>query len=163
MNKINNYEEFKEAIGDYLKYSEEYSTSHIDAGNNYIYFLFESNITANDVNKRSDSYKYPNKYQLTDDDILSIFENNDFDMVAGSIFIPPMNENQYYLDSFPVGEIEEQLYAEQFELSKEQFDAYMSQYSTDRNKDAYIKNSHFNWYAYINTDAVWYAIHTRKI
>lgn len=157
------YAEFKEKLNQMLDWREEYETKHDDAGSNYHYLLCESGINAKDVNHWSEDYRYPDKYKLTENDLTDIVRNGDYEMVAGSIFKPTLKENQYYLDSYAVGEIEDQIEPNMFpEVTESTFHRYMK-YNTTVDRDECMKRSREYWYAYRNTDAVWYAIHTREI
>lgn len=159
--EINPYEEFKEKLDSALDSQLEYYETHEDRGNNYHYLVCESGVTATDVNRRSTDYRYPNKHKITEDELCEIVRNGEYEMVSGTIYTPTLKENEYYLESYCVGEIEDQLEADMFGLSEITFDDYMLRYKQERSNH-YVKKSGKTWYAYLPSDAVWYAIHTRN-
>ena len=158
-----------DAINELCKEQEEYETQHKDAGENYAHLVGESwcnqktlgMVQSFNEEKRdhsvkdhfaSDSYKpqwellgIDKRWKDIEPGTLADMALETFDMVPGSIFGPYGNDC-IVLDSFPVGEIAVDLNG---------LNLLPDLWAVRESCDAYISG---NDYAYISTDAVWFAV-----
>ena len=146
-----------EAVDSYCESQLEYETSHRDAGDSYadlVSGLWYKQKTCDLIQSLSEEADLANYKPLEIDerwkdiepDVLADMALETFNMVPGSIW-GPYGDDCIVLESFHIGEIEVELGplgidASTMDLIRESCDAYIS--GTD--------------YAYIATDAVWYAV-----
>ena len=159
-----------DSINDLCESTLEYETRHGDAGDNYAHLVCESwciqktrdMVRSFNEEKRDhsvtghfapDSYKpqsellgIDKRWKDIELDILADMALETFDMVPGSIY-GPFGNDCIVLDAFPISEFEVPLDhlsidAITMDLIRESCDAYISG----------------NAYAYIATDAVWFAV-----
>jgi len=158
-----------EAVNDLCESMVEYETTHIDAGENYAYLVGESwddqktrDMLDQFYRELFDSSEYvlgsgwinykpqwetlgiDPRWKDIDSDVLADMVLESFTLESGSIYCP---QGFIILDSFPVGEIE-------IDLSSLDIDGITLDYIRE-SCDAYISG---NDYAYVSTDAVWYAV-----
>ena len=146
-----------DAINELCESQLEYETSHRYAGDGYAHLVGESwcNQKTRDLiqslSEEADLANYKpleidERWKDTEPDVLADMALETFDMVPGSIFGPYGNDC-IVLEGFSIGEVEVSLDhlgidGITMDLIRESCDAYIS--GTD--------------YAYIATDAVWYAV-----
>ena len=154
-----------EAVNDLCESMVEYETTHVDAGENYAHLVGESwddQKTRDLLEQFLDSASYvprsgwinykpqwetlgiDPRWKDIDLDVLADMALESFTMESGSIYYP---QGVIILDSFPVGEIE-------IDLSNLGMDGITMEHIRE-SCDAYISG---NDYAYMSTDAVWYAV-----
>ena len=160
------------------EWSEEYHCTHEDSGSNYAHLvaegyhpdqserllqeiqdsetMFSGEINRDDLNKLTVEWIQEELQDLIDDP----------EMRPGHIFVPSYTD-AFIVDSFPVGEIEEQIefttMIETIErdhgitVTREDIKQVIQEDRSCATLDRWNENSdHF--YMYINTDAVWYAV-----
>ena len=151
------YQNAIDAINELCESQLEYETSHRYAGDGYAHLVGESwcNQKTRDLiqslSEEADLANYKpleidERWKDTEPDVLADMALETFDMVPGSIFGPYGNDC-IVLEGFSIGEVEVSLDhlgidGITMDLIRESCDAYIS--GTD--------------YAYIATDAVWYAV-----
>jgi len=159
-------------------WSEEYHCTHEDSGSNYAHLvaegyhpdqserllqeikdsemMFSEDINKDDLNKLTAEWIEEHLQDLIDDP----------EMRPGHIFIPSYTD-AFIVDSFPVGEIEEQVefttIIETIErdhgitVTREDIKQVIQEDRSCATLDRWNEDSdHF--YMYINTDSVWYAV-----
>ena len=158
-----------EAVNDLCESMVEYETTHVDAGENYAHLVGESwdiqktrDIIEQFHRELFDSSEYVQgsgwinykplwetlgihpRWKDIDPDVLADIALESFTMESGSMYYP---QGVIILDSFPVGEIE-------IDLSSLGIDGITMEHIRE-SCDAYISS---DGYAYVSTDAVWYAV-----
>jgi hypothetical protein len=148
----------------YLNDQLEYETSHPDAGDNYAYIVADST-DSQDIQRQLDEeilLQLPNQTALDSELVKKLDLNlrglpiarvidlalDCFNMVPGHMFGP--YEDGLILAAFPIQEIETEI--------PDSFDDIVLGFIGDNGSDAYIKGR----FAYMSTDAVWYAVASVK-
>jgi hypothetical protein len=147
----------------YLNDQLEYETSHPDAGENYAYLVTEYDIDSQDIQRQLDEESYLHDAGETVGHWTRKLDLNlrglpiarvidlaldCFNMVPGHMFGP--YEEGLILAAFPIQEIETEI--------PDSFDDIVLGFIGDNGSDAYIKGR----FAYMSTDAVWYAVASVK-
>ena len=171
-------EAIKEALEQIEQSSEEYHCTHEDSGSNYAHLvaegyhadqydrllqeikdsemMFSADINKDDLSKITVEWIEEHLQDLIDDP----------EMRPGHIFVPSYTD-VFVVDSFPVGEIEEQIeFTTMIEIverdygiivTKEEIKEVIQEDGSCASLDRWNEDSdHF--YMYIDTDAVWYAV-----
>lgn len=167
-------EAFNNEIEQILDWRCEYESTHDDAGNNYAYLVREGDTFS--MRDRLKEYLTTTKYyspshveplinaeDLTEDLLEDIFDRvlDQFEMESGHIFSGGDNGNRFVLDSFSVGEIEEQIEPSMVQsIPAHRFPLY-ARYAAERDRTNCVRWSKHNpdlLLGYQCTDAVWLAV-----
>lgn len=137
----------------------EYETSHKDAGDNYAHLPCESWTSYDDSRLAEYMQECGIDFSGLEIDEISTRVLDQFDMQASHVF--DMGDGSFLVASFPVGEIETEVNAE--DIGVPEFTKELCE-SLSRSSDVYLRyDSPERAFGYINTDSVWDCVLSEKV